>query len=207
MDNNTINISGMAENMMDNLSENPGGQVLSYSLLRDCAQMDRSVVERLRATTDISLEWAEQMLDLISSLDSELHTLASQFDSDQFDSEQLPVSGANDQPRCDTPLDSQLERKRVAQSVRSLRTGMRDLLMSMQHQDLIGQAIERAASALEQRSKVIERLMKQRGGLSTLPSEIAEIDTTYCTEDNRHRTVDWASAEQQQDCQTLGIAA
>ena len=163
------------------------------SLLHDCSTMDGSVVERLRATLEVSMEWAEQTLDVLIRLDDELKAF------DGVVKQQLhslclpegPVAGeAGDRiPRLEeVSLQTQ-------QSVDRLRNGVREVMMSMQNQDVIGQALERAASALEKRAAAIERVGEAPDSSPLHTDEIAEIHRVYRTEDDLHRTAGSDGAE------------
>jgi hypothetical protein len=74
----------------------------------------------------------------------------------------------------------------AAQRVQRLRDDVREVMMSMQNQDVIGQAIGRAATALEKRAAVLGR----DDGIPHDQNEVAEIHRVYRSEDDLHRSVD-----------------
>ncbi len=145
------------------------------TLMSDYSSMDASVVERLRATVEVSLQWADQTLDVLIRLDDDLQAL------DAMVEQQAHLPGLEQ-------IVNQAQHR-----VQGLRRGVRDVMMSMQQQDVIGQAIERAAAALEKRTAALEKVVGQSDGAHLPTNEVAEIHRAYRAEDNLHR----ASSEEQ----------
>jgi hypothetical protein len=163
------------------------------SLLRDCSTMDDSVVERLRATVEVSMEWAEQTLDVLIRLDDELKAFDGEV-KQQLHSLCLPESQAGGGSGDRIPRLEEVAHQ-AGQSVDRLRNGVREVMMSMQNQDVIGQALERAASALEKRAAAIERVGEVLENSPLQTDEIAEIHRVYRTEDDLHRAAGSDGAE------------
>jgi len=162
----------MEERMIDN-SRRADAQRL---LLRDCLRMDASIAERLHATVEMSVEWAEQALDILIRLDDDLQA----FDATVKQSvHSLRVDDGATLPMADLA-------RQTEQSVQRLRDGLRDVMMSMQNQDVMGQSIERAASALEKRIAAIGSAMELLDSRHTGNSEVAEIHRIYRAEDDLH---------------------
>ena len=169
------------------MTDEPNKAEYPFALLRDGSYMDDSLVQRLRATEEISLEWAEQMLDVLIRLDDDLQAFDARV-RQQIHSLQATESLSSEERAKRLPgLEEMADH--TEQSIQCLRNGVRDVMMSMQQQDVIGQAIARAASALEKRAAAIGRIVEGLGGSHDPTNEIAQIHSAYRTEDDLHREV------------------
>jgi hypothetical protein len=168
------------------MTNNPDRAEPHFSLLRDCSHMDASVVERLRATVQVSQEWAEQALDVIIQLDDDLQALDAMV-KQQIHSLTLHENFACEETGNRIPCLEEIANQTELR-VQHLRNGVRDLMMSMMQQDVIGQAIERSANALEKRVAAIGKVVVGLESSHLHTTEIAEIHRIYRADDNLHRT-------------------
>lgn len=159
------------------MTDQPGFVMPPCSLLRDCSDMDHSVVARLRATVQLSVTWAEQTLDALIHLDNDLEVLEAMV-KQQVTAPLQHVWSAS----CTPQTDSHVQR---------LRHCVREMMMSMQHQDVIGQAIERAAGALEKRAATVVKAMVTQDSHPPYTLEVIQIHRAYQTEDDMHRAANW----------------
>jgi hypothetical protein len=160
-------------------------QMDQYSLLlQNILAMDRTIVERLRATVGVSLTWAEQMLDICSRLEAEAQSLEA---TQLAQYAALTVDdGSEKAVTADSGRPAEAMMQRSVQSVVQLRSDLREMSMTMLCQDVIGQAIERAAAALAQRADAITcgANASESSGLPVL--EIGAIHRAYIAQDDLH---------------------
>lgn len=156
-----------------------------FTLMRACSSMDDFVVERLRATVEMSLGWADETLNILLRLDDDLQV----FDAHMVRQIQsLSPGGAPlDGVKPDQPPNLEELVRQTEQSVQGLRNGIRDIMMSMQYQDVIGQSVERAASAVEKRAAAVGRVVEMSGVSESHTDEVAEIHSAYRKDDDLHR--------------------
>jgi hypothetical protein len=147
------------------------------------SSLDWLLVERLRATVQTSLEWADGALDIfieLEELTQELEDLTKLHPEPRQTSGLEPGCGGRSMPGDEFSV-------RAATGVQRIRRAVRDATMSMQYQDVIGQAIERAACALEKRAAITDKLAQTGEQRVSELSEVAEIRIAYQVDDDLHR--------------------
>ena len=167
------------------MTDDPNRAKSHFLLMREGSDMDCTVGKRLRATEETSLEWAEQMLDILIRLDDDLQSFDAMVQC-RIHSLSLPESLSSEELRNRMP-DLEEMAHQVEQGIQHLRNGVRDVMMSMQQQDVIGQSVARAASALEKRAAVMKRGAEELDCKNYPANEIAEIHRAYRAEDDLHR--------------------
>jgi|GEM_PF-7040017 hypothetical protein len=156
--------------------------------LRACSNMDSLMVERLRDTVQISVNWADEILDILIQMDHDVHGLEAAL---QYYANKVQTTESA-QPREIENMSEQYEAMNSAASCRleSVRAGIRDTMTSMQNQDVIGQAIERAAAILDKRAEAMAKAADDSNHGKLHSAEIADLHRKYLEEDDLHRAPD-----------------
>jgi hypothetical protein len=135
--------------------------------------MDASIVERLRDYVDMSRICTDHTLEILTKLDADLQVFAATVRRQMLG---LSISDGSTCSGDAGLLELAHESEQCAQN---LRAAVRDAIVSVRHQDTIGQPVERAATALEQRSDAIGRVVDQPKFKCIRTDEIAEIHRLY----------------------------
>ncbi len=153
--------------------------------LRDCSNMDSLVVERLRDTVQISLNWADEILDVLIRIDRDVDVLETALECYAKTSK---VPGSALLPEIEL-INAQYAKMAAAADshLNSVRTGLRDAMTSMQNQDVIGQSIDRAASILNKRSEAMAKAAQDCDHGKLRSNEIADLHREYLADDDLHR--------------------
>ena len=163
--------------------------------LRDCSIMDNLVVERLRDTVQISLTWADDILDILIQMDRDVYGLETVL---QGYAKAVQKTGPRLLPDIEIMNEQHAEMAAAANlHLVNVKARLRDTMTSMQNQDVIGQAICRAADILGKRAEALAKAADGSDQGFIRSSEIADLHREYVADDDLHRAPTTTSIDRQ----------